>query len=305
MKVVVTNRALSKNAGLRSELLKHFPDTKFNIELHKFSGQELVDFVNDAEALIVGLELVDEFLLKQCKNLKVISKYGVGVDNIDFDVCEKYNVAVKWTPGVNKRSVSEMALSFMLSLSHNIYVTSNQLKNGEWNKSGGFQLTGKKIGIIGVGNIGKELVKLLSPFDCDIFVNDVIEQSDYYKTNNLIEVTKEELLKKCDVITIHTPLNKEMIGFFNRKTFSLLKKSSLLINTARGPIINLNDLKWALKNKIIAGAAIDVYSEEPPQDQELLAIPNLINTPHIAGNTEEAVWAMGIAAIENLKEYIL
>ena len=166
------------------------------------------------------------------------------------------------------------------------------------------QLSGKKIGIIGVGNIGKDLISLLKPFNCEILVNDIVDQKKYYEENKLLEVSKEFIFKNADFITVHVPLDKTTKNIINKKSLSTMKSSSFVINTARAGIINQEDLKWALQNEIIAGAAMDVYDNEPPVDDDLLLFPNLINTPHIGGNSKEAVEAMGISAINNILNWI-
>lgn len=304
MKIVVTANAFSKNEVLVNHLIQTFDDCEivFNTS-GRYSKEELISNLQDADGAIVGLDKIDESILSDCKHLKVISKYGVGLDNINLEDCKKYNVKVGWTGGVNKLSVAEMTLGYMLMLCRNLFTTSNELKNGIWNKSGGFQLSGKKIGIIGVGHIGKEVIRLLKPFNCEILVNDIINQDEFYKENNLIEVSKEEIFKTCDIVTIHTPFNNTTNNLIDKKVFEMMKNSSFIINSARGGIINENDLKYALQNKLIAGASIDAYAEEPPTDKELLVLPNLICTPHIGGNANEAVEAMGMSAIEHLKEY--
>ncbi|EDP4188324.1 hydroxyacid dehydrogenase, partial [Campylobacter jejuni] len=221
----------------------------------------------------------------------------------DFNSAEKYQVKVIYSQGVNKRSVSELVLGNILSLMRNSYITSNKLKKHEWDKNGGMQLSGKKIGIIGVGNIGKDLVNLLKPFNCTIYVNDIIQQDEYYTKNSLIKTTKEEIYQKCDVVTVHTPSTELTKNMINKNVFTMMKKEAYFINTARGDIVVQEDLKWALKEKIIAGAAIDVYDQEPPRDYDFISLPNLICTPHIGGNAKEAVLAMGESAIENLVNY--
>ncbi len=303
MKIAATSPSFSKNRTLQNEIRKYFPDAKLNLEGVRFNKEELIDFIKDADGVILGLEPFDEDIIKQCPNVKMVSKYGVGLNNIDLEACKRNHIAIGWTGGVNKRSVSEMTLGYMLMLARNLYITSNELKNGTWNKSGGFQLSGKTIGIIGVGHIGKDLVQLLKPFSCKILVNDIIDQDNYYKKNNLTETTKDEIYKKSDFITIHTPYNDTTKNMINKETLSLMKSSAYVINSARGGIVNENDLKFALKNNIIAGAAIDAYVEEPPTDEELLSLPNLICTPHIGGNAKEAVEAMGMSAIKHLVEF--
>lgn len=302
--VGVTTVAFSNNKELVTTLKNiGFKKVITNTKGSRFSKNELIDFLNNCDVAIVGLDLINQEILENTKNLKAISKYGVGLDNIDFNACKKFNIDILHTQGVNKRSVSEMVLGFMLSLCRNIYVSSNLLKEGTWEKDGGSQLSNKTVGIIGVGNIGKDLISLLKPFNCQILVNDIIEQDSYYKKNNLTQVTKEELFKKSDFITIHTPLDKSTKYLINKDAFLQMKPSTFVINSARGGIINQEDLKWALKNGIIAGAAIDPYEVEPPQDSELLSIPNLINTPHIGGNAKEAVEAMAMTSIDNILKW--
>ena len=303
MKIVATSPSFSKNKSLQKEIKKYFPDAKLNLEGIRFTKKELIDFIQDADGVILGLEPFDEDVIKESPNIKIVSKYGVGLNNIDLEACKRANITIGWTGGVNKRSVSEMTLGYMLMLARNLYVTSNELKNGIWNKSGGFQLSGKTVGIIGVGHIGKDLIRLLKPFGCKILVNDIIEQDDYYKENDLIEATKEEIFKNSDFITIHTPYDKTTKNMINKESLSMMKNNAYVINSARGGIVNENDLKYALQNNIIAGAAIDAYVEEPPTDRELISLPNLICTPHIGGNAKEAVEAMGMSAIKHLVEF--
>lgn len=303
MKVVVTSPSFSKNIILQKEIKQYFPEAKLNLDGRRFNKKELIEYIKDADAIIVGLETIDKEVLNNCKNLKVVSKYGVGLNNIDKDACKKRDITIGWTGGVNKLSVAEMTLGYMLMLSRNLYTTSNELKSGIWNKSGGFQLSGKTIGIIGVGHIGKEVVRLLKPFGCNILVNDIIEQDNYYKENDLREVTKEELYKSSDIITIHTPFDKTTDNLITLENMKLMKSTTYLLNSARGGLINESDLKEALKSGIIAGAAIDAYIEEPPSDKEFLELSNLICTPHIGGNAQEAVESMGMSAIKHLRNF--
>jgi len=303
MKVVVTSPSFSKNKKLQSEINKYFLNPILNSDGIKFHQSELIEYIKEADAVIVGLESISEDVLNKCPDLKIISKFGVGLNNIDLDACRKKNVSIGWTGGVNKLSVAEMALGFMLMFARNLYTTSNELKNDIWNKSGGFQLSGKTVGIIGLGYTGKELVRLLKPFGCKILVNDIINQDLYYSENNLQKTSKEEVFKTSDLVTIHTPHNNTTNNMVDAKVLKSMKNSAYIINTARGGIINEKDLKHALQNNVIAGAAIDAYIKEPPTDRDFLKLPNLICTPHIGGNAKEAVEAMGMSAIEHLKKY--
>ena len=302
MKIKVSAVAFSTNFFLVSELKKYFSDVIVNDKGIRIPENELVDFYKDADGIIVGLEKITPKILDQLPNLKIIAKYGVGLDNIDLDACAKRNIKIGWSGGVNKRSVAEMALGFMLALSRNLFITSHQLKNGIWNKNGGAQLSEKTIGIIGVGNIGKELIEILKPFNCKILVNDILEINNI--ENKVVKrVDKDTIFSESDIISIHTPLSNETKNLFDLEVFKKMKKTSFLINTARGGIVNEQDLKIALRDNLIAGAAIDVYDIEPPIDLELLHFPNLICTPHTGGNSSEAVMAMGISAIDHLTQY--
>lgn len=303
MNIIVTSPSFSSNKILQQEMYKYFPSSKLNLDGKRFNKNELIEYIKNADAVIVGLEPIDSEVLSNCENLKIISKYGVGLNNIDLENCRKRDIKIGWTGGINKLSVAEMALGYMLMLSRNLYVTSNELKNGIWHKAGGFQLSGKTIGVVGVGHIGKEVIRLLKPFGCKILVNDIIKQDEYYRANNLTEVTKEELYKNSDFITLHVPFDEATDNLITLDTMKLMKDSAYLLNSARGGLINEQDLKIALMHGIIAGAAIDAYIEEPPIDKEFLSLPNLICTPHIGGNTKEAVEAMGMSAIEHLRNF--
>lgn len=300
MKVVVTSPSFSKHPMLIKDMEAKFDNFVLNTEGRRFNEDELIKYIGDAEAAIVGLDQVTPKVLDACPNLKIVSKYGVGLDNVNIAACKERNIAIGWTGGVNKLSVAEMFLGNALSLLRNLTYTSNLLKGGEWKKDGGKQLSGTTVGVIGVGHIGKEVIRLLKPFNCNILVNDVINQDDYYSANGLTKASKEEIFKTADVITVHTPLTDKTREIINASSLEMMKNDAVVINTARGPLVNLDDLETALKSGSIGGASLDVYDIEPPTRKGLLAIPNLINTPHTGGNSKEAVYLMGSSAINHV-----
>jgi phosphoglycerate dehydrogenase-like enzyme len=303
MNIAVTSPSFSKHPKLIKEIKKISSNVKLNTVGERFEGEALYEYVKNAEVLVVGLERMDKALLSRLPKLKMISKYGVGLNNIDLDYCKANDIRIGWKGGVNKLSVAEMTLGFMLMLCRNLYITSNQLKKGTWNKTGGFQLSGKTVGIIGVGSVGKEVIRLLRPFGCKIYVNDIIDQTEFYDSLGLIEKSKVDIFREADIISLHTPLNEHTTNLINEATLREMKNTALVINTSRGEIVNETNLKQALLTDQIGGAAIDVYSSEPPGDQDLLNIPNLITTPHIGGNSIEAVEAMGMSAIDEIVEF--
>ena len=303
MLIKATSTSFSKHPKLRQALLADFPGARFNEGGRIFTKPELIDFIGDADGLVLGLEPVDDEVLAACPNLQIISKYGVGLENLDVEACEKRGVAVSWTGGVNKRSVAEMDLCFMLALARNLYATSIDLKAGTWNKDGGIQLTGKTVGVIGLGHTGSEIVRLLVPFGCTVLGNDIVDKEDFCREAGVRAASKEEIYHNADFISIHTPLTDLTRNLINRETLARMKSTAFVINTARGPIVNQADLKQALTDGVIAGAALDVYELEPPTDLEFLGLRNLFCTPHIGGNAEQGVMAMGLSAIHHLKEY--
>jgi phosphoglycerate dehydrogenase-like enzyme len=200
--------------------------------------------------------------------------------------------------------VAEMTLCFMIGLCRHIFFSERALlKTDDWTKNGGTQLSERTIGIVGVGFVGKDLIELLKPFNCRILVNDILDQRDYYRSVGVTPASKEQIWAEADVVTIHTPLDAATRGMIDLSVFRQMKRSAYFINAARGPVVNQADLKKALKDGLIAGAAIDVFETEPCDDAELLALPNLYCTPHTGGSAEESVLAMGRSAIAHLVQF--
>ena len=300
-KIGITPIAFIQKSSLIEEIEKHnFAEVRLNKTKYPLDGNDLIDFLQDLDGSIIGRERIDENILRNSPTVKVLSKYGVGMDNVDLKVCGEYGVDVVFSQGVNRRSVAEQTLAFMIFLVRNLYNSSLKLKTAAWERIEGRQLTGKNVGIIGVGNVGKEVVELLKPFNCEIRVNDIIDQHDYYTKNGLKETSKENIYENCDIISIHTPLTKMTENMISKKALEIMRPDAFLINTARGAIVNQDDLKWALKSGVIAGAAVDVFEMEPPDDKDFLGLENLICTPHLGGYAREAIMAMGMASIQNL-----
>jgi D-3-phosphoglycerate dehydrogenase len=255
--------------------------------------------------MILGLEKMDKSVLQQLNNLQIVAKFGVGLDNLDVEAAEELEIAVGWTGGVNKRSASEQALGFMLGLCRNLFFSAFSLKQGNWEKEGGRFLSGCCVGIIGCGHIGTDVVHLLRPFNCRVLICDLLDKSGVIDAYGVTQVSLEKLLAEADVVSLHVPLTELTHFMVNDEFLQQMKPSAHLINNSRGPVVNQQALKNALQLKTIAGAALDVYESEPPDDLEFLSLPNLMVTPHIGGNADEAVLAMGRSAIRHLKEFFL
>lgn len=303
-RIKVVSRSFSAHPILRSELLTLFPAAILNEAGATYEDSALADFLKDSDGAIVSLEPVTEELLAQLPDLRIIAKYGVGIDNLDVAAMRRHNVALGWTGGLNKRGVAEMALGFMIGLCRNLFFAERGLRtHNDWTKRGGVQLSGRTVGIIGVGFVGKDLIELLKPFGCRILVNDVVDQADYYRANGLTLATKAQIYVESDLVTVHTPLDETTRGMIDIEVFRRMKPTAYFLNVARGPIVVERDLKRALKEGLIAGAAIDVFESEPCGDAELLALPNLYCTPHTGGSADESILAMGRGAIEHLAHF--
>lgn len=261
----------------------------------------MIGFLKDADAAMLGRDLIDADLIRALPKLKMISKYGVGMDNVDQEALRQANIELRVTFGTNKRSVAELTLGFMIGLCHNML--SEKLKAGFWKREGGQELSGKTVGIIGCGNVGQELVRLLQPFRCQVKVLDIADRSEFCRQYGAVETEFDDLIHTADIVTLHVPLTKDTVSLINKSVFAKMKPSAFLVNTSRGRVVNQEDLHQALVSGNIAGAGLDVFWQEPPTDIGFLQLSNLMVTPHIGGNAKEAVEAMGRAAIQNLVEY--
>ena len=299
--LVIASRSFSKHLVLRKEVLKRYPDAKFNDKGLSLNGNSLIEFLDGYEKAITALEKIDDSILKHLPDLKVIGKYGVGLDMIDLRAMKRYGVNLGWTGGVNKRSVSELVISYSIALLHRTIFANAEVRKGKWYQVKGRQLSDCTVGIIGCGHVGKDLVELLQPFNCKILANDVLDFKDFYKKYEVTSVGLEELIRKSDIVTLHLPLDKSTQNILDSDKLSLLKNDAVLINLARGGLIDEVALKELLNNNKIAGAALDVFEVEPPVDPSFATMDNVLITPHIGGSTEEAILAMGMAAIEGLE----
>lgn len=301
--VAVTPPAICKLPALCKTLTDAFPATRFNNSGQYLSEDALIDFCGDAEVLLIGRDPLTERVLAALPNLRLVAKYGVGLDNLDLAALEKRGIRLGWTAGVNRRSAAELALAFMLGLCHNVFQSGMALKQGRWEKDGGVLLQAKTVGIIGCGHIGSEVARLLQPFGCPLLVRDILDKSEICKEVGARQVDFDTLIREADVVTLHVPLTDETRNLIDGPAFAQMKPSAFLVNTSRGEVVDERALKQALTAGTINGAALDVFAQEPPEDMELLACPNLFATPHIGGNAVEAVEAMARSAIAHIVDY--
>ncbi len=302
-KIAVTPPAFCKSKTLRDEVSRSFPNVTFNDKGRYLSESELIAFLSNSEGGIVGRDPVTEKVLEALPNLKIIAKYGVGLDTLDQEAMTRQGVELGWTAGVNKLSVAELTLGFMIGLCHNTFSRGFALKQNDWQKGGGFQLTGKTVGIIGCGHVGSEVIRLLAPFKCRILVRDIVDKAEFCRQHGATVASLDTVIEQSELLTLHVPLTDSTCNFVDKNFMQRMKPTAFLINTCRGEVVDEHALKASLIDGVIAGAALDVFAKEPPEDPEFLALPNLIATPHIGGNTQEAVEAMGRSAIAHLKSF--
>lgn len=242
----------------------------------------------DASGIVINTSPLSKDILDQMPNLKIISRFGVGYNNVDLDYTNKRGIYVTNTPAGNEISVAENAVTDMLLISKDLYNVSQHMRNGD--NAYAFDnpsrdLRGKTVGIIGYGNIGQYVAKLLSSFGVNILIWNRSKKESQYGTF----VEWDDLLKQSDFVSLHLPAVKGTIGSINKESFKIMKNSAYIINFARGAVINQADLVSALKDGDIAGAGLDVYETEPlPMDSELRKLDNVFLTPHSASNSIES-----------------
>lgn len=267
----------------------------------ELSETEFLSFGADSDILILGRTPLSFETLKKFSRLKLISVYGVGVDQLDIEGAGRLNIEVKWTPGVNKREVAELVVGTMINHFRNLGLSHELMRLGHWNKNGGSSLDGKKIGIVGLGSIGTTLLQFLQPWDVEVYYCDIEDRSD--KEAFAKNTCYEEIIRTCDVITFHVPLNSTTESMLGLEQVKHLKDTCLVINMSRGPVVDFRAVAAAVISGRIGGFAVDVYDIEP-FDGSNWKHPKIYMTPHIGGNSVQAVEKMGQAVINNIRTYM-
>ncbi len=264
--------------------------------------EELPSVLPDYDGMVVRSRTkVRQPLIDVCPNLKVIVRGGVGLDTIDYEYARSKGITVMNTPQASSASVAELAIGFMLALAHQIYRATSGMKAEKWEKKSieGAEIGGKTLGLIGVGNIGREVAKRASALGMTVLAYDPFVK----EAVGAQLVTLDELLAKADYISLHLPKTKESANMISTEQFAKMKDGVRIINCARGGIVDENALYEALTSGKVAGAALDVYAEEPPTDWRLLKLDNVIGSPHIGAATKEAQGRVGAEVAEKLIDF--
>jgi D-3-phosphoglycerate dehydrogenase len=285
--------------------LREFAELTVFTEPGAESEQELARRIGNAEG-VVNIRAYAKYtdqVLAACPKLKVISIWGTGTDNVDLAACERRGIAVKNTPGVNANAVAEHAITLMLSVLRRVPSMDADLRGGRWARAPLGQLEGKTVGIVGFGAIGRRTAGLASAFGAAILVHTRTPDNERAAAAGARAVSLDDLLRESDVVSLSLRLDPATIGFIGRERLALMKPTAILVNTARGALVNKTALLDALGNGTIAGAGLDVFHEEPiPPGDPILSAPNVVLTPHVAGNTPEVIAAGLERAVQNVKD---
>jgi len=303
-KVAVSLGVEADNPGLFEEKLSDIADV-FPSSLRI---GEISEDVKKSEAIILGLEQVNDSFLNEFPNLKIIARYGVGYDNVDVEACTRKGIYVTHTPNILSHAVAELTVGLMLCLSRKL-VQADKYVRTEWAKTKkniklpkGIDLYGKVLGIIGFGRIGYQVAVRAKSFGMKMMYYDVERKMDAEKTLGIQYVNLETLLREADFVSLHVPLTPKTRGLIGERELKLMKPTAYLINTSRGPVVDEKALVRALREKWIAGAGLDVFAKEPlPLDSPLIDLENVILTPHMGTYTDETRRAMALMCIENVR----
>lgn len=275
------------------------------IEIESFEIQNLKEQLKDVDGILLRTTKLDKEILEHCDNLKIISRHGVGYDNVDLDFLNENKIALCITSTSNAVSVAEHVLSFFIYLTKKLSLSDSLVKEGNFEKRSElpnfFELYKKKVLIIGFGRIGKEVAKRCLGFDMEVYVYDPFLDNEIIIRNQCIPIEKNQGLAIADFITIHLPLNRDTKNFISQTELNLMRKNSILVNTSRGGIVNENDLCIALESKKIQGAGMDVFVSEPPESNHpFFKLDNILLTPHNAALTLECRERMSLEASQNI-----
>src|SRR5215469_12764010 len=263
--------------------------------------------LQSADALIVRSAVqVDNALLEHARKLRVVGRAGVGVDNIDVDAATRKGIAVMNTPGANAVAVAEHTLGLMLTMARFISRANELMHAGKWEKKSlqGTELRGKVLGIVGLGRIGMEVARRAKAFEMKIIAHDPFVAASVARSQEIQLAELDEVYAAADYLTLHVGLTPQTTRMIEEKALARMKRGVRIINCARGELVDETALAAALTGKQVSGAALDVFTEEPPKQSPLLALDNVIATPHIAGSTHEAQEAVGVQIASQVREYL-
>lgn len=301
MKVLVTPRSYGKTNPQLFEMLKNAGLEVVRNETGGILDKEAMKtMLADCDGIIVGVDPLDAEVIAAAPKLKAIAKYGVGVDNIDMDACKERDIKVSRTVGANSVAVADYAMALILAVARKTVLIDSRCRQGDWKKITTRDVTGSTIGILGLGAIGKNVAQRAQGFGMTVLAYDPFWDDAYAAAHNIRKATPEEIYKECDVISLHLPLLPSTRNSIGAEQLAMMKKETIIVNTARGGLIDEEALLDALENGRIYGAGIDAFSEEPPKDERWFKLDNVVLGSHCAASTKGAADNMGIMSTENI-----
>ncbi|MBA2667388.1 MAG: phosphoglycerate dehydrogenase [Trueperaceae bacterium] len=296
-RVVATARSYCAVSGPHQDLLR---DAGFELVLAApevpLDAPALAHLARDADALLLGLDHCDASVFEAAPRLRVVARYGVGVDNVDLDAAAAHGVVVTNTPGANTIAVAELTLSLLLALARGLPAAIEHVRGGGWSRSVGWELSGRTLGLVGIGRIGREVAARAQAFGMRVVAADPLAPD----VPGVERVALDELWGASDAVSLHVGLSSATRHLVDARALERMRPHAVLVNTARGGLVDEGALASALRRGVIAGAAADCFEHEPPGDSPLLALPTFIATPHLGAGTAEAAHRMGMAAARNV-----
>ena len=300
-RLLVTPTSYGKNEPrLKTELEQLAGSVAYNPTGKPLSSPEVAALIAGVDGYIAGLDIIDRPALEKADRLKVIARYGVGVDQVDLEAAREKGIIVTNTPGANSVSVAELALGLMLALARQIPEAVQSVQQGKWPRYAGVSLEGKTVGILGLGAIGKQLARRLAGFDCTILAYDPFADENFVEEYRIELAPMDMLIARSDFVSLHLPLLPETRGLVNDAFLARMKKGAFLINTTRGEVIDEAALLRALESGHLRGVGLDAFTVEPPETSNpLLHLPQVIATPHLGAQTDGATSNMGWFAMRD------
>lgn len=301
MKVLVTPRSFGKeNPDLFTRLEQAGLTLARNTTGATLDEAAMMEMLAPCEGLIVGIDPVNKKVLDNAPRLRAISKYGVGLDNIDLTECEKRGIKVSRTVGANSNAVADYAFALMLGVARRVGMIDRRCRNKDWSKITSLDVYGKTLGIIGLGAIGKAIARRAKGFEMRVLACDAIWDNSFCAQYDIIKANVEQICKECDFVTIHCNLTEQTANILDAGRIAMLKPTAIIVNTARGGLIDEDALLNALQNNRIWGAGLDVFAHEPPENPAWYSLENVIMGSHCSASTKGAVEMMGAMAVDSL-----
>jgi D-3-phosphoglycerate dehydrogenase len=300
-RILVTPTSYGKHdPALRTSLETVVGEVIYNPYGRPLTSAEVRNLLPGIDGYIAGLDVIDRAALAAADRLKVIARYGVGVDQVDVEAAHERGIIVTNTPGANAVSVAELTIGVILAAARSIPLANETTHAGEWRRFSGVSLQGKTVGLLGFGAIGRQVALRLAPFGCRVLAYDPFVDAETAHVHHCELRPLDEIIAEADFLSLHLPVLPETRGLINAERLAQMKRGAYLINTARGELVDEAALFEALQSGQLAGAALDAFSVEPPgADHPLMLLPQVIATPHIGANTDGAASAMGWGALKD------